>query len=47
MTKTKIREVVIKESKGSFSLFGNKENSDEEYDFDGLSSLKQLLSLSL
>jgi predicted transcriptional regulator len=41
MSKTKIREVVIKESKGSFGLFSNK---NEEYDFDGLSSLKKILS---
>ncbi len=44
MTRTKIREVTIKESKGSFHLFGSKEKIDEKYDFDGLSSLKQLLS---
>jgi predicted transcriptional regulator len=44
MTKTKVREVVIKESRGSFNLFGIKESIDEKYDFDGLSSLKQLLS---
>jgi predicted transcriptional regulator len=44
MTKTKVREVFIKESKGSFSLFGSKEEEKEEYDFDGLSSLKKLLS---
>mgnify|MGYP006310989593 CR=1 FL=1 len=44
MSKTKVREVYIKESKGGFSIFGNKENNKEEYDFDGLSSLKKLLS---
>lgn len=44
MTKTKIREVTIKESKGGFFLFGNKENFNSKYDFDGLSSLRQLLS---
>lgn len=41
MSKTKIREVVIKESKGSFGLFSQK---GDEYDFDGLSSLKKILS---
>ena len=45
MVKTKIREVTIKESKGSFHLFGSKDDPDEKYDFDGISSLKQLLSL--
>jgi predicted transcriptional regulator len=44
MTKTKVREVLIKESKGGFTLFGSKEEEKEEYDFDGLSSLKKLLS---
>ncbi len=44
MSKTKVREVFIKESKGGFSLFGSKDDPEEDYDFDGLSSLKKLLS---
>ncbi len=44
MAKTKVREVTIKESKGSFNLFGAKALSKKDYDFDGLSALKQLLS---
>lgn len=37
----KIREVTIKESTGSFNLF-KSDNSD--YDFDGLDSLRKILS---
>jgi len=44
MTKTKVREVFVKESKGGFSIFGSREEENNEYDFDGLSSLKKLLS---
>jgi len=40
MTKIKVREVTIKESGGAFGLFKGK----EKYDFDGLSSLRQILS---
>jgi predicted transcriptional regulator len=43
MAKTKVREVTIKESKGSFSIFSSG-SSKGEYDFDGLSALRQLLS---
>ena len=41
MAKTKTREVTIKESAGGFHLFSSKK---EDYDFDGLSSLRQILS---
>ena len=44
MVKIKTREVYLKESKGNFSLFGSKGEADEEYDFDGISSLKKILS---
>lgn len=40
MTKTKVREVLLKESEGSFIFLKGK----EKYDFDGLSSLKKILS---
>jgi len=40
MAKTKVREVVIKEGGGTFSFLKGK----EKYDFDGLSSLKKILS---
>jgi len=43
---TKIREVTIRESTGKFSLFSKnpKDVSKESYDFDGLDSLRKLLS---
>ena len=40
MPKTKIREVILRESSGTFSFLRGK----GKYDFDGLSSLRQLLS---
>jgi len=40
----KIREVKIRESKGSFALFDNKKVTKDSYDFDGLDSLRKLLS---
>lgn len=40
----KIREVSIRESKGNFTLFDNKKVSKDAYDFDGLDSLRKLLS---
>ena len=40
MTKTKVREVTIKEGGGTFSFLIGK----EKYDFDGLSSLRKILS---
>jgi len=42
MSKTKTREIFIRESKGNFSLLSGKTSS--EYDFDGLSALRQLLT---
>jgi len=41
---TKIREVTIKESKGTFQLIRGTIPKEGDYDFDGLSSLKKLLS---
>jgi predicted transcriptional regulator len=43
MTKPKIREVFIRKSKSNF-FFDNKQFEKKDYDFDGLSSLKKLLS---
>jgi predicted transcriptional regulator len=43
MSKARIREITIRESKGNF-FFDNKSFKKEDYDFDGLSSLKKLLS---
>lgn len=44
MSKIKVREVSIRESKGAFSIFGDKGMKKEDYNFDGLDSLKKLLS---
>jgi len=44
MNKTKIREITITESKGAFSLFKKTQNSKEDYNFDGILALRQLLS---
>ncbi len=40
MVNKKVREVLIKESEGTFGFLKGK----EKYDFDGLSSLRQILS---
>lgn len=45
MVKSKIRDVLIRNDSGSFSLFSNeKKVTKDEYDFDGLDSLRKLLS---
>ena len=44
MAKTKIREVTVKEEKGSFGIFSSGTLKKGEYNFDGLSALRQLLS---
>lgn len=44
MTKTKIREITIKESKGAFSMFKKYKTSKKDYDFEGILALRQLLS---
>ena len=38
------REITIKESKGAFSLFKKPGKSKGEYDFSGISALRQLLN---
>jgi predicted transcriptional regulator len=42
----KVREVTIRESRGKFNIFSssNKETSKDNYNFDGLNSLRKLLS---
>ena len=43
--KTKTREVYIRKENGTFNIFSNeKKVSKDEYDFDGLDSLRKLLS---
>ena len=39
-----IREITIKESKGTFSLFRKSPKGKGEYDFSGISALRQLLN---
>jgi predicted transcriptional regulator len=43
-TKTKTREITITESHGAFSIFRKQKRSKEDYDFSGMSALRQLLS---
>ena len=43
MTKEKIREITIRESKGAFEIFKKPGISKEDYDFSGLSVLRKLL----
>ena len=43
MSKTKTREITIKESKGSFSILKSS-TSKGEYNFSGLAALRQLLN---
>ena len=44
MASTRIREITITESKGMFSILKKPSISAEEYDFSGLSALRQVLS---
>ena len=44
MPKIKVREITIEQSKGTFSLFKKAGTSKGDYDFEGLSVLRQLLS---
>jgi predicted transcriptional regulator len=44
MSRTKIREIIIKESKGSFSFGKDTKISKKDYNFEGLSALRQLLN---
>lgn len=44
MPNEKIREITIKESKGTFSIFRKSGVSKKDYDFSGILALRQLLS---
>jgi len=44
MPKTKVREITVIQSKGTFSIFKKAGNSKKDYDFEGLSLLRHLLS---
>lgn len=42
--KTKTREITIIGSQGAFSLFKKQKTSKKDFDFEGISALRQLLS---
>lgn len=44
MPTTKTREITIKETKGTFSLFKKTGISKKDFDFEGILALRQLLS---
>src|SRR4030042_5640614 len=44
MVRTKTREITIKESKATFSIFKDVKFSKKDYNFSGLLALRQLLS---
>ena len=44
MAKTKVLEVEIREDRGKFLFSGEKKVAKDEYNFDGLSSFKKILS---
>ena len=44
MAKSKVREITITQSKGAFSIFKKAGTSKKDYDFEGLSVLRKLLS---
>jgi len=44
MPKTKTREITIKESKGAFSIFKKSGVSKQDFDFEGISAFRNLLS---
>ncbi len=44
MAKTKTREITIRESKESFSILRKPKISKQDYNFSGISALRQLLS---
>ena len=44
MAKTKVREITITNSKGTFNLLKKAGLMKEDYDFEGLLALRQLLS---
>jgi len=44
MAKSKTREITIRESKGTFSIFKTPDVSKDSYNFSGILALRQLLS---
>lgn len=44
MAKSKTREITIRESKGTFSIFKTPNVSKDSYNFSGILALRQLLS---
>jgi len=44
MVKTKTREITITQSKGALAIFKKPGTSKEDYDFEGISALRKLLS---
>lgn len=44
MSKSKTREITIKESRGTFGILKDTKISKKDYNFDGLSALRHLLS---
>lgn len=44
MSKTKVREIFIKESKGGFTFAKDTKISKSDYNFEGLHALRQLLN---
>lgn len=44
MSKARIKDIIIKRSKGTFSIFGKTKISKKDYDFSGMLALRQLLS---
>jgi len=44
MAKTRTREITITESQGAFSIFKKSGFSKQDFDFSGISALRQLLS---
>ncbi len=44
MARTKTREITITQSKGALSIFKKAGTSKKDYDFEGVSALRQLLS---
>ena len=41
---TKVREITLRESKGAFSIFSKQKITKKDYNFEGVSALRQLLS---
>ncbi len=44
MPREKIREITIAESKGTFNIFRKSKTSKDDFDFEGMAALRNLLS---